>query len=166
MTEAKREAVFSTALSLSAQIGAINITKKALCEAAGIPLGSFQNVMGQTFAEMCEALPADAPGTEVTKKRTSATRRRQHILDVAVDMAAAEGFQNVKRDQLAMAARVSTGLVTKYFGNMCKLKRAIMRHAVSSDNATVVAQGLAIGDPHARKASKELKAHAAKIITG
>ncbi len=166
MIEAKRRAVHDAAHKLAAEIGAVNITKVALCVAAGIPVGSFQQVMGATLAEVCSELPVDKPGRVITKKRVDATRRRQHILETAMVLSGDNGYQFVKRDQLAKAAGVSTGLVTKYFGTMCKLKRAIMRHAIVTSNALIIAQGLAIGDSTARKASDELKAQAAKIITG
>ena len=166
MSEEKRKAVYEAAFKLAAEIGAVNITKVVLCAAAGISPGSFQHITGQTFLELCDTLPADVPGTAITKKRVSPKHRKHSILEYAVKVAATEGYQNVTRERLARDAGVSMGLVSKYFGTMRNLRRAVMRHAVTSENATVVAQGLVVGDPHARKASKELKAKAAKIITG
>lgn len=90
--------------------------------------------------------------------------RKQHIMDAAMKLARRQGYQNVKRADIADTAGVSNALVSKYFATMPQLKRAIMRHAVTISCPTVVMQGLACGDPQARKATQECKARAAQML--
>lgn len=86
--------------------------------------------------------------------------RRAQILEFAVQAAREHGYQRITRDDVARRAGVSTGLVTRYFNTMPQLKRAVMRYAVRHEILEIVAQGLAAADPHARKASQELKQRA------
>lgn len=148
--------------------GLINLSRRELCEAADIPDGSFPHVMGCTFAEFVVELQSEnveqgiAP---VSKSRTSATLRKEHILAVAVTLAKAKGYQEITRDGVAEAAGISFGLVTKYFGTMSNLKRAVMGAAIAQGVPEIVAQGLANGDKRARKAPAELKLEAARILS-
>lgn len=86
--------------------------------------------------------------------------RRARILEHAVEAARSIGYQHITRDEVARRAAVSVGLVTRYFGTMPKLKRAVMRAAIQGEVLEVVAQGLAAADPHARKAPNDLKQRA------
>ena len=76
-----------------------------------------------------------------------------HALNLAVEV----GYQNVTRDRLAFLAGTSPALISKYFGTMVQLKRAIMLAAVAKGNLTVLAQGLAAGDAKARAADAKMK---------
>jgi len=90
--------------------------------------------------------------------------RRDAIMAVAVDLARVNGYNKITRDAIADQAGVSMGLVTRYFGTMNQLRRAIMRHAIDGGVVEIVAQGLAIGDEHAKKASPELKQQASNFL--
>lgn len=98
-------------------------------------------------------------------KRMAPADRREQILDAAVGMARDIGFQKITRDGVAGRAGVAMGLVTRYFGTMCQLRRAVMRSAVKNEVISVIAEGLAIGDPHAKKAGPELKARVISFIS-
>ena len=74
------------------------------------------------------------------------------------------GYTKVTRDAVADAAGVSMGLVSRYFGTMKNLRRDIIRYAIRNDIAEIIAQGLANGDDHARKAPANLKAKAATLL--
>jgi len=87
------------------------------------------------------------------------TTRR--LLDVSVDLAAREGYDNLTRDGIAKAAGCSLALPTVRLGQMPELKRNVMRHAIKLRCLPVIAQGLASGDKTARKAPEELKREAA-----
>ena len=78
---------------------------------------------------------------------------REVLMSAALIVAARYGYQNMSRDQIADEAKCSTGLISKYFGTMPQLRRAVMRAAVVRGNHTVLAQGLAARDPNARAAS-------------
>lgn len=98
-------------------------------------------------------------------KRMDPVDRRAQILDAAVGMAEDVGFQKITRDGVAVRAGVAMGLVTRYFGTMIQLRRAVMRSAVRNEVIPIVAEGLAIGDAHARKAGPQLKARVISFIS-
>lgn len=91
------------------------------------------------------------------KKRLPPNERRDAILAAAVDLSRRDGYNQITRDAIAEHAGVSMGLVTRYFGTMNKMRRAIIRAAISDEVLEVIAQGLAARDEHARKAPDDLK---------
>lgn len=82
-------------------------------------------------------------------------------------MQAAEqhGFNRVSLQQIADAAGVSKQLPITYFGTMQAIRRKIMREAVRRGHLRLIAQGLALGDPHAMRAPPELRQLAANTLT-
>lgn len=164
-----REHIEQTAIRMAEADGLISLSRRALCDAAGIPDGSFPHVMGCTFNELVEDLRARGVGVGSIapshKSRAQPSVRRDHILSVAVDLSRRNGYKNVTRDEVAAGAGVSTGLVSKYFGTMVNLHRDIMRAAIRDEVVEVIAQGLASGDKHAKKAPDRLKLKAAAFIT-
>lgn len=90
--------------------------------------------------------------------------RTEHILAVALRLAAADGWRALTRESIALAAGVSPALVSARLGTMDQLRRSVMRAAVRERCARVVAEGLACGDKHARKADAELRELAAAYI--
>lgn len=166
-----KEDVKQTAIEMAAEVGLINLSRRDLCERAGIPDGSFPHVMGCTFSEFVVELQDEGFGAgmrgeivEVNKTRVSPKLRREQILAAAVELAKTDGYRKMTRDDIAKRAGVSTGLVTKYFSTMPALRRDVMRAAVRNNVAEVVAQGLANRCSHAMKASPELKKQAALIL--
>lgn len=165
---ATKEQILTTARGMVREAGLINLSRRELCERAGIPDGSFPHVTGGTFAELVEQLRGEnieqtmAP---VSKSRVPAALRKEHILAVAVDQAITTGYTKITRDGIAEAAGVSFGLVTKYFGTMNQLKRDVMRSAIKQGIVQIVAQGLANGDERARKAPAALKQEAVQLLT-
>ena len=103
--------------------------------------------------------------TKKNAKRMDPIDRREQILAAAVGMAGDVGFQKITRDGVATRAGVAMGLVTRYFGTMCQLRRHVMRSAVKNGIIPIVAEGLAIGDPHAKKAGPELRAKVISFIS-
>ena len=57
---------------------------------------------------------------------------KQEILKHALKLSREVGYQSVRREALAAAAGISTGTVSRYFGTMVQLKRAIMGAAVAN----------------------------------
>lgn len=98
-------------------------------------------------------------------KRIEPDVRSGQLLDIAVNLAAAEGWQTLTREAIARAAGVSAGLVSARLGTMAELRRSVMRAAVRQRIVRVVAEGLVAGDKHARKADQELKELAAAWVT-
>ena len=159
--------VLKVARGMVRKAGLINLSRRELCERAGIPDGSFPHVMGCTFAELVNKLRLEnlaqtmAP---VSKSRVPAALRKEHILAVAVNLAKTAGYTKITRDGIAEAAGVSFGLVTKYFGTMSNLKRAVMGEAIKQSIPEIIAQGLAQGDKRAQKAPAALKQEAVQLI--
>jgi len=79
------------------------------------------------------------------------------ILDAAMHFAALDGYNNLRRDPIALRAGVANGSVTNLAGNMQGLQDQVMRRAVATEHLGIVAQGLAHGDPIAQQAPDELK---------
>ncbi len=163
----KREEVKEVAVCMVKGEGLINLSRRELCKRAGIPDGSFPHVMGCNFSDFVEELKLEniqEIAHSVSKTRANPELRKDHILNVAVKMAKASGYNKITRDKVAEGAGVSMGLVTRYFGTMGQLKNAIMRRAVKQGVAEIIAQGLANGDDHAKRAPAELKAEAATLL--
>lgn len=163
----KREQVKAVAIGMVKKSGLINLSRRELCEAAGIPDGSFPHVMECNFSEFVNELKAEnveSGMVPVSKSRVPAALRKEHILKVAVDMAIEDGYHRITRDGVAEKAGVSFSLVTKYFGTMNQLRKDVMRTAIKQSIPEIVAQGLANGDDRAKKAPAELKAQAATLI--
>jgi AcrR family transcriptional regulator len=160
------ERVKAAALELARERGGlINVYAHELCERAGVPSGSFTHLMGQSFAEFVGELRGEVgielhPKGHVTKRRTSPAVRHDHILGVALEMAREGHYLRVKRDDIAERAGVAAGSVSRYFGTMKQLQRAMMRAAVTHGVVEVVAQGILEHDPQALKAPEALRARA------
>lgn len=90
--------------------------------------------------------------------------RKRQILAAAVSAAAKSHYSTLTKHAVAEEAGVSVGLVSHYWNTMGQLRRAVMRLAVQEGNAPVVAQGLAVRDPQAHKATDAVKAAAADHI--
>jgi len=90
-------------------------------------------------------------------KKMSPKERRAIILTAAIELARREGYNKITRDGVARQAGMGSGTVTLYFNTMTQLRRALMRAAIVDEVLDVLAQGLAHNDPHALKASPELK---------
>ena len=91
---------------------------------------------------------------------------KQKILDAATALAAKHGFRNVTRSALANRVGIATGTVSYHYGNMHQLQEVIMEHAVQTQNAVIVAQGLAEGHKAAKTAPQALRTAAAKLMAG
>lgn len=164
----KREHIKETAIEMVREAGLINLSRRELCERAGIPDGSFPHVMGCNFAEFVDELKSAGVEAEVYpvhKTRANPALRKDHILSAAVAMAKEVGYCKLTRDSVAEAAGVSMGLVTRYFGTMPQLRRDVIRYAIRHGIPEIIAQGLVNRDDHATKAPDELKARAKAFLT-
>ncbi len=164
-----KETIRNTAIKMINADGLANLTRIELCDAVGVPNGSFKHVMGCGFVEFIDKLRAEGitgPDAKVTRKRVHPTIRRDLLLDAAVTVARRDGFNSMTRNSIAEQAGVSPPLVSRYLGTMKQLKRDVMRSAVQRSILPIVAQGLALGDPHAMKAPFDLRERAARSIAG
>ena len=99
--------------------------------------------------------------------------RRAQILDAALSLAAADGYTRLTRDRVARLAAISPALVSRRWSTMAQLKRAVMREAIRQAGAivapshgvlSIIAQGIALGDPEARRAPEAVQTAALAAI--
>jgi hypothetical protein len=162
-----RQELKEIAIDMARAAGLDNLVCSELCEAANLPRGSFAHVTGGSFSEFVDELRphvTHAAEHPLTKSRVAPGVRSAHIKGIALEMAKAEGYLNIKREDLAARANVSEATVARYTGTRKGLQDAIMAAALEQGVAEIVAQGLANGDPLAKAASIELKAEAATYL--
>lgn len=83
--------------------------------------------------------------------------RREQILAAALTIALDTGYNSLTRDGVAERAGVAMGQVNHVFDTMYKLRRAVMRAAISREHLSIIAQGVAHGDHYAHEAPEWLK---------
>ena len=89
----------------------------------------------------------------MTRKRLLPADRKAEILTAALDVAARKnGWSSLTREAVAATANCSPASISVHFGTMIAFRRTIMREAVRTAKLPIIAQGLAAGDTHARKA--------------
>ena len=93
-------------------------------------------------------------------ERKQPEERREQILLAAVNLAAERGYTKITQSEIAEAANVSHGLVSRYFETMEGLRAAVMHHAITKEIPRIILQGLALKDPIAARAPLRLKAKA------
>ena len=98
----------------------------------------------------------DTPMTQRNERRLPADRRAE-ILTCALKLAVKHGYKNVSREALATSCAIAPSLISHHFGTMIEFRRTLMRYAITEGNAPVVLQGLADGNPYARKAPEALR---------
>ena len=163
----QKDSALKAGISLAREKGLINITRADISTAIGIRDGSWTHSVGVSFsslvAEIKEAI-GDEKYSPVSKKRVSPVLRKENILLCAIKLAEVSGYTKVTATAVAEEAGVSHPMVSHYFGTMVQLRTDIMRRAVKSGNLKIIAQGLANGDIHAKKADQKVKEDALKCL--
>ena len=90
--------------------------------------------------------------------------RRAAILDAGMRLALAQGYDRMKRDEVARAAGVSNGTVNHEFGTLEALRDEVMTQAVKEEVLAVVARGLVLGHPIAQGAPKRVREAAVRAV--
>lgn len=85
------------------------------------------------------------------------SNEKQKILDAASKLSQTGHYLRVTREEIALESGLSERVVTYHYGTMKKLRRDIMRHAISAGILSIVSQGIHNGDPYAKRAPEELK---------
>lgn len=96
--------------------------------------------------------------------KLEARERKAQILSAALKVCESFGYARVTRGQIAERAGCAPTLVAYHFGAMPALRRDIMREAVRVECLPVIAQGLALRDPHVLKAPEELRRRAVEAL--
>lgn len=98
--------------------------------------------------------------------RLEARERIAQILAAALIVATRDGYNRMTRLDVAEQAQIPPTLIPYHLGTMPDLRRKVMREAVRVECLPVIAQGLAARDPHALKASEDLRQRALDSIRG
>ena len=93
------------------------------------------------------------------------TARADRVLDAACGLVETEGLAAFSRSRVAAYARCSLGTVSNAYGDMQSLRDAVMQEAVTRPILSVLAQGLAMGDPIARAAPEHVRQAALASLT-
>ena len=83
--------------------------------------------------------------------------RNQKVLEAAIGIARAGGYNKITRDGVAAAAGVSAGCVNLAYGTVAQLRDEVMRFACDHEDLVILAQGLAHGHEIARSAPPSLR---------
>lgn len=98
-------------------------------------------------------------------KRLKPDDRKGQIMQAALRVAEIPGgWAKLTREAVAREAGCTDSLVSLHFGTMITFRRSIMRAAIAQENLAVLAQGLASGDPAAKKADPALITRALKTL--
>ena len=90
--------------------------------------------------------------------------RREKLFAAAFETAEAVGYQSISREAVALRAGIAHGAINHEFRTMAGLREELMREAIRTGRLTIIAQGLACGDPIAKEAPQDLRTAAANII--
>lgn len=82
---------------------------------------------------------------------------KEKLTAVALRAAQVHGFEGLTQARVADLAGCSYGLITLRFGTMTGLRRDVMRAAVAAKCLPVIATGLALKHPTAKRAPKDLR---------
>ncbi len=99
-------------------------------------------------------------------KRLDPKTRKKQVLEAAIKLSERFGYMNIRREDVAREVGVSPALVSHIFGTVPQLKRAVMRHAVRTENYVIILQGLSINDKQALKAPPAVRVAAYRSIGG
>lgn len=94
------------------------------------------------------------------RQYSKAEKRKQEILDAAVEIARETGYLKIKRRDIVKYTGVSQGLIRHYYRSMDTLRDAIMGEAVRLQLPDLILQGLAAKDPIAHGAPTDLRTRA------
>lgn len=92
--------------------------------------------------------------------------RKEQIIKAALIVAERTNYLTMTRNEIADEAGCAPSLVNVHFKTMTQLRRAVMRHAAMGGHNKVLAQGLSNKDPHALKATREVKRLAGQSLLG
>ena len=96
--------------------------------------------------------------------RLTPEQRMQSILKAAVKLSRESSYLSISRLDVAIEAEVSETLINHYFGNMQRLRDAVMTYAVEAIELQLIAQGLSAGNKIALMAPKNIRAAAAETM--
>lgn len=148
----KLQAIESAAAELADKNGILFLTRRNVCEHAGVPVGSFTSITGRPFSEWVVSF-AQANEFEIVSSvgaRVAPALRRAQILSAGVMVARREGLNAVNRSSVAKKAKVSTSCVSHHFPIIELFLSAIIAQACDDLDGRVIGEAILgghINDP-------------------
>jgi AcrR family transcriptional regulator len=88
----------------------------------------------------------------MSNKRYAPDIRRELVLKAAVAVASrAGGWSRMTREAIAREAKCSDGLISRYLGDMPKVRKAVMKHAIKHELLEIIIQSIGAHDGYAVK---------------
>lgn len=164
LTEEKKQEILDIAHRMAACADAIdNLTLESISKDCGFSKSTVRNVIGSIndFRKQY-----NLPALGKIKLKKSRDTRRDSILTAAMVVARRPGgWSKLTRDDIAIEAGCTNGLVSKYFGTMVEFRRTIMRTAIAQKDLKILGQALACEYPYAFKASPDLRKEALNSLS-
>ena len=91
--------------------------------------------------------------------------RRQQILNTAVAVAHAVGYARLSMRTISESIGISRTLIAHYY-SMRQIRDHVMQDAINRGDIGMIAQGLGVQDPVARRAPLRLREDASRILGG
>lgn len=88
-------------------------------------------------------------------KRTSPEKRKQDILNIALDLLEKIGYANLTLEKVAMKAKIARGLIYKYFPKST-FRTALIKEAIEQKKYKLLAAGILSKDPFFKSIEKKL----------
>lgn len=129
--------------------GLANVALADVCEACGVPVGSFKKLAGVTFTEMLLGLARRGhygPAVPVTKTRVHPEILRTHILTVALAACKHQHYRSLRRSKVGEAAGVGRANMHRLFPTPRGFSDAVVKEALQRANATVLRQAAKSND--------------------
>lgn len=107
----------------------------------------------------------------MAKKKTKLRVRLQReerielIIKASIPMALDNGYRQLRRDAVAQAAGISSGLLNHFFGNIRTFQNAVLQYAIDNEIVAIVAQGISNADPTVKGVSEGLRSRAILSLT-
>jgi len=144
----------AAAAEVAREVGYRNVTRAKVCEKLGRSATWLQ--YRTPFKKLAEYLETNAAelgleagetgGTEAKFSGIWAGHNKARILEVAYDLAVAEGFKGFSRNDVAREAGVSAGVINLRWGSMPALLDEVAREAVRVGNTDLLRQAQAVGN--------------------
>lgn len=80
--------------------------------------------------------------------------KKNEILTIAISLSIKVGYTSITRAAIAREAKISDGLVNRYFGTMTKLKKVVIKTAIEKQIPEIILQGFLLGDPLIKSAPR------------
>lgn len=154
-----KEKIEAAARQLVEELGAMNVTKKAVCKKANIFPKLFEYFLQKDFNDFMKDLDLPVTGKSEGTRTVPSVRKKQ-VLTHALEIAKEKGYALLHREEVAARAGVSTPLVSHYFGTTKNLRELVVREAIRLEVLEILAQAIALRDPQVATLSKNMKKRA------